>query len=374
MAAQQTMEANKWRLLNNGFFKEGLQKRLYDGSGIYLSDLSSTQGFQLATDKKGDQVKAIRPLEQEPGLSVYYFDNDQRKTDPKLYFSYKVTFSPGKPNQYSQPKAGKRILGQYGSSNHTKRRKPSTSKESTILMLVAKDHEYVAAKKAIKEHGKEWKEIEEEIFEERGKYTRYSWNRACLIVASAHCFGMHAVSMFEKYVENFEPQFVYTVGCCAGKEPAPSSTSSSLPVYIITEAVSMDSEENYQSTSHPESLSMFRVLKKYINFVGRPDSDTRANGRCRVLSVSGTTVDNQDELYKKLEDYSASCLDMEIFFLFRSIRRRNEKVPVDKQISLLPALKGFSDSGDKKQREKNLNAAVTLATWAGVFMASKIAE
>eukprot|EP01138_Halocafeteria_seosinensis_P008408 gb/GECG01008593.1/.p1 GENE.gb/GECG01008593.1/~~gb/GECG01008593.1/.p1 ORF type:complete len:386 (+),score=42.18 gb/GECG01008593.1/:1-1158(+) len=337
--------------------------------------LKVKKGFQTATFKQ--KTVFAKLLDERTGFSVFYYPPIRHQlADPALYFSNKVRFpntsGKGRTAAGKRPREEAQDEGNFsGTRSNTK---PQTTSDqrfagTCVLILVAKDHEYKVAKETIDVYGREWEKTEESSFG-RGLYTCYSYSNVTLVLACAYCYGRYAVSIFGRFLRKFDPDFVSTVGCCAGMKP---KLRSEVPVYLITEAVSQGSGITYYSDPHHTAMDMYRNLNesRYVKFIGRPDADTRSpRDTCRILSVASGTVDDSSQLDEMLSTYGSSCLDMEVFFFFELVRNENRSRKEDgkREITLLPALKGYSDHADKEERDKNLYRAVKNATFACINM------
>ena len=384
-------EELKRQLEEKGLTTTGSKAELLDRLHTHrFQHLRVKTGFRTAKFKtKEGKKKTVyaKPLDLSTGFSVFYFPPIRESpTDPVLYFSEKVEYTEtseipvltGKHERVEmEDDKGDGSVDNSATPLSLKKQRQNvpppvhSTKKKSVLIVVAKDHEYNVIREAMNSHAAEWNETKADAIFERGHFTRYSsYSEFSLVIACAYCFGEHAIRMFAKFLRHFDPDFVLTIGCCAGPKP---DRRSKIPVYIITEAVSTIDPTIVRTQNHHAVMDMFRSLKEQelVEFIGRPDADTRTRSDvCKILSVHGETIDDPTKLDELLAIHDSSCLDMEVFFFFELVRNENHKRREEgrREITLLPALKGYSDHADKEEREKMMRTAVTKATVAAIYM------
>jgi nucleoside phosphorylase len=245
----------------------------------------------------------------------------------------------------------------------------------SVLIVVAKDREYEFVRQEIQRKASAWQLMDDGFLGAGGSmaYVQYVLSGVTITIASPHNMGMVAVDSFGEMLDKFRPAYVTTIGCCGGR---PDSDTRRVPIYIITEAIATGEDDLFFIQAHATAMETWRDLERHLRFVGRPDGRNRVpRDVARVVSVGSQAVVEGPTVGQQLDQYDAHCLDMEVAHLWRTVQlhnvfQRSSGLP---EVVVLPAVKGYSDSGDKKERAEKMELAVRGATQFVITMVNKIA-
>eukprot|EP00762_Andalucia_godoyi_P004784 ANDGO_07231.mRNA.1 hypothetical protein len=249
----------------------------------------------------------------------------------------------------------------------------------TILVVVAKDHEWGYATAIANNVG--WNKVNRGTVGsgDAMRYIEYSHNGSKIVFAAAYTMGEPAVDKYRQLISTFKPTHVTTVGCCAGRAEDTPSTHPSVvaTVYLITEAIVEDTSEVLFVQAHAAATEAWREYEKVrrVQLVGRAGDAHDRQQATRVLSTVGNAAtDNEQQVAALLTEYQARCLDMEIAHLWSAVAEDNVGKTRANCTMLLPAAKGFSDSGNGHDRDANIRNAVDYATRFVTTMINRLVD
>eukprot|EP00762_Andalucia_godoyi_P005491 ANDGO_08453.mRNA.1 hypothetical protein len=249
----------------------------------------------------------------------------------------------------------------------------------TILVGVAKDHEWRYATAIADNVG--WNKVNRGTVGsgDAMRYIEYSHNGSRIVFAAAYTMGQPAVDKYRQLISTFKPTHVTTVGCCAGRaEDTPSRHAGVVAtVYLITEAIVEDTSEVLFVQAHAAATDAWRQYEKVkrVRLVGRAGDAHDRLQATRVLSTVGNAAtDNEAQVAALLTEYQARCLDMEIAHLWSVVAEDNIGKTQANCTMLLPAVKGFSDSGNGHDRDANIQNAVEYATRFVAAMINRLVD